>query len=521
MLGWIGRVIRVQEKRELHAETLLYFAFFVGTMRLLLEYFLVGFNAQPLFRTFLLYVSWYWLCIFAFGLPVRLFAPPPWQGRINVMLVGLFLGFLPPVLDFMAVGWGGALMSGEGFGYRYIADFPSGWPLLMFGEDRGVPFGEGFILWSAVFFTAAYMWVRTRNPRRTLAAGLLSYLVCMTLGAVMPTLTLKLRETLELQTGFGEVLIYVQIGFALGLYLLAYRPQLLAHLGRRALHAAPLVALSAVGYAFIQPVDGAFVGVALLIALGGAMTIAQNDHWDDLEEEREGEERVTRVDMLVLVISFGLVTATLIEESQLVAMPVILYGVASYLYNAPLYRGKRYLPANLKLEGIWGGSAFLMGMIYAAQPLQQAAYYDPTSPGFRVGTSMTPLAALWGAELPIAAFLAFGGWSLLAALKDEKDVEADAKLGVQTVYTVALKRGVPPARVSRVLRPVAALSNLIAAWLPFVAGLVPLSASIAMTVLGAAAALRLHRDAKVDFQLTLAALTALLATLAWGISTGA
>src|SRR5690606_35474292 len=59
MFLWLSNLITLPEKRSFHGETVIFFALFVGTMRLLLEVFLVGFQGVPLLRNELLYVSWY------------------------------------------------------------------------------------------------------------------------------------------------------------------------------------------------------------------------------------------------------------------------------------------------------------------------------------------------------------------------------------------------------------------------------------------------------------------------------
>ena len=60
----------------------------------------------------------------------------------------------------------------------------------------------------------------------------------------------------------------------------------------------------------------------------------------------------------------------------------------------------------------------------------------------------------------MAVALVFGGYSLVAALKDYKDWESDLTGGVQTLYTLAKRRGWPFERVHLTLVTLAAVSLL-------------------------------------------------------------
>lgn len=519
MLRWLKNLVYLQEKRSFHGETLVYFALFVGGMRLLMEHFLVGFSGYPLFQNFLLYVSWYWLCIFAFGLPVRLLSPPPWTERINVMLVGLFLGFLPPIIDVLAGTWGETLVGKDGFAYKYVTNFPEGWPLLLIDDERQMPVGEGAILWAAIGFTAAYLWVRTRSWWRALLGGFLAYGVCVLMGALLPTYTRRFYDAYIQTSGFQHALVYAQTTLALALYLGIYRPRLLLHIAKRFAHALPLLGLCSVGYAWVKPLGFDVLWPLALITFCGMMTIAQNDHWDDKEEQPDAEPRVYSHDIIVFGTTLVLLAATALHEDRYAGLLLTIYGVASYLYNSQLYRGKRYFPANLKLEGIWGGSAFLIGALWASEPIQALALNDPTSPGFQQGDFLAPIPSLFGPDLAIAALLAFGGWSLLAALKDEKDVETDLELGTQTLFTLLVRRGVAREHVATRLRITAFICMLVASFGPFFLDRISIWVSFAMTVFAAIAALWVDQaNARRGFVVTLISMSAMLFALAIGLS---
>lgn len=523
---WLANLIRVQEKRAFHGETVLFFAIFVGAMRLLAEIMFVGFNPENLALELLVYVSWYWLCFFAFGLSVRFFAPPPWQQRINVILVGLFLGFLPPVIDAIWYGWGNSVMGQRGFYYAYIVNFPEGWPWLMVAPDRRMPPGEGLILWGAVIFSAWYVWIRTRSRLRTIASFALAYSTCVFLGALMPTALYKLHQSLEGTEGirpyfeamtrdFTALIVLGQIVVAYLIYLIAYRPQFLRVQAERIVHVLPLIGIALVGYAWVRPLDLSALFAALVVLIAGALTVAENDYWDHLEEDPEGPAPVERYDLVFAVVSFWSLTALLVLQGSPIGVVLGVYGVASYLYNSSLYRGKRYFPANLKLEGLWGGSAFGIGMFLAIAPMMTSGarpfWFDRSYSG-------APFASVVGVDVVIAAALAFGGWSVLASLKDHKDVETDGRLGAHTVFTLARRGGHDPDAVLGKVRLVAFACMMVGLFGPLAMGRLPWVEAALM--LGVALVIwrgPMH-PARSVFRRTLVLITAYLVVLAVGLS---
>jgi hypothetical protein len=519
LLRFLSNLITLQEKRAFHGENVVFFAFFVGSMRLLLEVFLVGYDGTPTMRYELLYVSWYFMCFFVFGLPVRVLAPPPWERRINVMLVGLFLGFVPPIIDVSISGWGEAVIGHRGFAYAYVQDFPEGWPLLMIDRERRMPPGEGIVLWLAVAFTGVYLGLRTKSMWRTLAGVAMAYAACVFVGAIMPTLAAALRKSRFPDEGFGWMLIYAQLAVASVFYLFFYRFSLALHVAARFVHALPLIGVSMVGYAWVKPLDARALVAVVLVAVSGVMTIVQNDHWDDLEERPDAPERVRRHDVVIVQFLWALLVAALLASDSVLAVILLVYGVASYLYNAPLYRGKRYFPANLKLEGLWGGAAFLIGVFAAALPgLIEAAVHRSFASRITTDMSMMPFSWGHGAAVAVAAFLAFGGWSVLATLKDEKDVATDERLGSQTVFTLLVRRGIVEAKVRRVVRALSFVFLSIAGWAPFVLGRVPWPYALVLTGLaGLVAVLRL-REKGTEFRVMLVLISAHLVILAAGLS---
>jgi hypothetical protein len=519
LFRFLSNLITLQEKRAFHGENVIFFAIFVGSMRLLMEVFLVGFHGTPVTKQVLLYVSWYFMCFFAFGLPVRLLAPPPWERRINVMLVGLFLGFMPPILDVLISGWGEAVVGHEGFAYVYVRDVSKGLPLLLIDRDKQMPPGEGLVLWLAVFFTGVYLWLRTKRAWRAIAGAGMAYATCFVVGAFIPSFVWQIKTRFFPDETFGWLLVYAQVAFAAAYYLVFFRTEFALRLAKRFVHAIPLIGVCMVGYAWVKPLDAGVLVAVLLVSISGVMTIVQNDHWDDREEHPERPERVRRYDVVIIQFLWVIVTAALLANDSLLSVILLIYGVASYLYNAPLYRGKRYFPANLKLEGLAGGAAFLLGVFAAALPvLIEAASQRSYASRIKPWMPMMPFSWGYGGEVAVAAFLAFGGWSVLATLKDEKDIATDARLGSQTVFTLLMRRGIGEVKIRKGVRALAFVFFAIAGWAPLVVGRITWPYALVLTGLGAlVAALRL-RDKTTEFRVMLLLISLHLAILAIGLS---
>lgn len=521
MSRWLRNLIVLQEKRQFHGETAVLFAVFVGAMRFMAEFLLVGLDAPSYPVALIVYITWYWMVFFGFGLAVRLFVPPPWESRINVMLVGLFLGFIPPVIDTLVFGWGGATLGQAGFGYAYVTNFPEGWPWLMVDMNRRMPPGEGLILWAAIGFSIAYVKIRTGQWGRALAAGAVAYGVALSFGSLMPT-ALRWFTTITLGAGWGAVpfydwIVYAQLLIGSLLYTVVYRPTLLRRLAYRFVHVAPLIGVALVGFAWIQPLNALALGAVAVMTVAGCLTVVQNEYWDHLEETPEDEPVVTRYDMVMVTFVFWSLTAMLLARDSILGVVLTIYGVASYLYNAPLYRGKRYFPANLKLEGLWGGCAFMIGMLIPA--VREMGEFRGLYPAyFDTSVRVAPFAIVHGVDTAIAAVLAAGGWSVVAALKDHKDVQEDAALGTHTLFTLGQRRGHEPDAVLAKLRLITLACMLIGVIGPFAMGRLGPIFAVAMASLAIFMWKQPVQPALQVFRRALLCLTAYLVLLAVGLS---
>lgn len=521
MFRWIRNIIRVQERREFRGDVIVLFALFVGTMRVLLEFLLVGNRANPVMKELLFNVSFYFQCFFIFGIPVRFFAPPPWQSRVNVVLVGLFMGIFPPIIDVCIYGWGDAVYGYQGFAYSYIFNFPEGWiPWMMSAENRSAPIGEGIALWLAVFFTIVYLYVKTESPLRALVGGAVAYCGCAFVGGVVPTLVVYVMPT-HFPHMFADVgFIVGQTASALLVYALVYRWELSKLVARRILHGLPLLGLALVGFGWVKPWDADVLLVALAVLLSAAMTIVQNDYWDALDEYGEAKI-VQRYDVTLIQFGWCLIVSGFLVSNSPVVLPFIAYGIVSFLYNSPAYRGKKHFPANVKMEGLAGGAAFLVGVLMAAAPLlhesARAVRVDS-----RLGHPVLRMPFSWefGAEVAVAAFLAFGGWSILVSMKDEKDIEADLASGSTNLFTLFVRRGQSAEAIARVLRGLALFAMLLAAWLPLLVDRSNITAAWVMS--GVAFLMWLWRisDKKKDFAKALLLMSVHLFVLGFALSRG-
>lgn len=519
MFRWIRNLIRVQERREFRGDVIVLFAIFVGTMRVLMEFLLVGNRANPVMKELLFNISFYFQCFFLYAIPVRLFAPPPWQSRVNVVLVGLFMGIFPPLIDVSIYGWGNAVYGYEGFGYAYIFNFPEGWlPWMMSLENRSAPIGEGVALWLAVFFTTVYLYVKTASLVRALLGAAIAYCSCAFVGGVLPTTVVYIMGNYYPHFFADVGFIVGQTTAALAVYLLLFRWELLMLLFRRIAHGLPLVALALVGFGWVKPWDADVVLVALAVLLSAAMTIVQNDYWDALDETG-APAIVQRYDVTIIQFAWCLIVSGFLVSNSPVVMPFIAYGVVSYLYNAPAYRGKKHFPANIKMEGLAGGAAFLIGVLLAASPiLFEAAQAVRIEPRLNSYLLRMPFSWVFGVEIIVAAFLAFGGWSVLVSMKDEKDIESDLASGSTNIFTLMIRRGRSPERVASVLRWLALISMLVAAWLPLSVGRSTVMAAGLMSALAAIMWLWRLNDRRKDFMKSLFIMTAHLFVLGLALS---
>ena len=449
--SWLLRIIAIQERRPHQFVVCFLIVAFVGIVRTLFEWII---GHQPLVflnQSILISVSYYVMVLFLYTAPLALLVKQSWRTSMNVVLAAVFCGILPPIID--------GVLSGAGtFRYQYVLDFPAGWPWTLHSPDKGLPIGETVVLWLTVALTSFYVWRKTANAYRGIAAAMLAYAVVVLHGGALPTLV----EGLYPGSGWGgkgAPITYAQLAVVLILYLL-FRPAVATGLLKRWHHTLPFILVCLIGGAMEGPPDSVLVWSVALVQLAFLVALAQNDYFDRDEDARQGRAPyVDREDVAVLNIVFLLLVFTLILNSSAIGYILLIIFLVSVLYSYPMYRGKRFFPANLKSEGVWGASSFLIGVASSAG---SGAPVDPTTLSFTASTEASHNAAdIFDAPTLVALLLVFSGWSMVAALKDFKDVRADARSGIQTLYTLAVRRGWGLHRVHRILSITVALSMLL------------------------------------------------------------
>lgn len=512
---WFANIARLLEKRAYSTFTLATFAAFVGAGRLIGEAVTGSQVVLSTFADFFGFWLFYWQAFFLYALVLYLLVDQPWRRSINVILVGIFFGLMPPVLDFLIAGFAPVR-------YMYFRGFPADWNVWIVNPALGVPPGEAIVLWATILFTALYVAHKTRSVLRAAAALLLAYAVVVYESAllVVPVdwlITHGLMPEARWNLGSFSFLLYAfQIFTAVGLYAI-FQPRVAAHLLRRSLHATPFLLIAWCGAAFVgKPTWDLLIYTGFLWLIFVA-ALAQNDYYDAQEDAAAGRgSPLDLEDVRFFNVTAVAIVVLLLVMNSMVGVAMLGIAVTTVLYSYPFYRGKRYFPSNLKMEGVWGGGSFLVGAFAAQEfaafghPRWQLAHLpSPLS-------DMTPPGA-FSLQTIAAWLLVFGGYSLVAALKDYKDVEADRAAGVQTLYTLALRRGVAPARVNRVLAVLAGASLGAPFVILWVSGSYPLGwlgagAAAAASVWGAALTWGRSRFARVLVSLDLA-LAALLAML--------
>jgi hypothetical protein len=495
---WFVNIAALQEKRAFSVWTVLLFSVFVASGRFLGEWALGGHENPLYFSDLLMFVGFYWNCFFVYTLVLRIVLPgQPWQKSMNVILVGIFLGIFPPAIDALTSGIGG-------FRYGFLWSFPADFSPLLYNPAARVPLGESVTLWMTIAFTGLYVWLRSRDLWRGVIGAGLAWGAAVFNGALLPTGIALLEQALGFSTEHRMFLLSLAYAFVpLAIYL-GFNPRLGLGLARRMLHALPFVLIALAGAAYLGPLPNEAAIYALIVAAAFAVALAQNDWHDRDEDAAQGRALyLAAADTYFLNVTGLAVALCLLAGGSMTGVLVLVILTVSFLYSYPFYKAKRYFPANLKIEGVWGASALLVGLVMQTE---NAAFHGPAwyLAGLPPGVRLAPLAP----QSVGAVLLVFGGYSLIAALKDHKDRDADLAAGVQTWYTLAARRGWNEARLHAVLTACACL----ALWLPFPllawAGRLPaVSAALGVPAAAATGVLLLGAAPRRGFTLALGAIS--------------
>ncbi len=447
------RVAHDSDRESLWPLGLWFTALIVGVIRLAEEWLLGTRLLLEVNAGIALHLGFYWATAFVFlgVLRVATGRHEPWQVRL--VCLGLWLGALPPLLDLPISG-----LNAER--YSYLRNFPHGFRFWFYNPGQAIPLGEAVTLWLSIVGVGAITAWRTRRPWRGALALLLAYVaVVLTFGVYHQLLSVwTTRLGLSQQAGTlwraaWHILLVLAIYFS-------RRPAFLLGLLRRSLHALPCVAAVLLGSALQGEVAGRTWTTVAFMVLSGWLALVHND-WHDREDDAP-QGRVRYVEYsdyaMMNLVWLSLAGFWALEGSILPWVFVLIY-ITSVVYSCPPYRLKKLFPFNLALEGAWGASAVLAGIVAAVEARYGVA---PAIQGLSAGDfeRLRTADAAFAAPALVAVAAAFSGWCVVAATKDYKDIEADRLAGVQTVYTLTMSRGFDSAQVHRMVCRAAALCLL-------------------------------------------------------------
>ena len=451
---WLVNIVHIQEKKTYNFNVIIIFALFVALMRFNFEFMLMHRPIHSLNLMLVNFVSFYLQAIFLYTVIIGLYVPDfQWRKTIHVVLIGVFLGMFPPVLD--------AFINGVGnFSYSYIFSF-SDWRLFFLNPEKGLPLGETLVLFSTIVFTAIVIFIKTANVFKALSASIVCYGFVWVYAMLQPMLARELEEFISFSSYYGvtpssnfvgfkgfsltAILTLLQIFTTVILYLIL-NPVILKKLFFRLNHAFPIVLTCLFGFSVLRTIDAyAWIG-ALLVFYAVVVAIIQNDFFDKEEDAIDGREHyLDRDDVTFFNCTLLLIIGLLFTVGHVAAYMLLLFFVVSVIYNYDFYRAKKYFPANYKIEGVWGLSAFLTGLMMAMSSTYFFAGDILLVENSRIrGASWQQISIMveevWTAKTILITFLVFGGWSVLSVIKDYKDIASDQAAGVQTVYTLLLKK---------------------------------------------------------------------------------
>ncbi|MCB1201291.1 MAG: UbiA family prenyltransferase [Leptospiraceae bacterium] len=433
----IRYLIHVQERRRYSFKILFFFAIFVGLGRALQE--MLFFKVPLKNSEILTFIPFYLSLGYLLTLILSLSGSLPWRKVNLAVVIGIFLGLFPPVLDLLL-----SERSSVFYGYYFLWNLNQ-LPWLGYKPELNFPLGEAITIWASIAFCGIYIAIKTGSLWRTLLSLILAYSVFIFAGSLLPMLVFRIKYgLLESMQSSGRidsvmmrpVIYYLAVAQMMVMFVcyLTLNISLLKHILKRLPHTFPFIAICALGgsYANAELID--IVLICFAVMLAGLGTLVQNDWFDRHEDSRISV--VSAEDVFAFNSIFFLIIVFLFMLNIRAVIPLLLAYATSFLYNYPFYRARNSFPGNLKIEGIWGGSVFVSGLL------------------------LMKIQDITDGQL-LAAFLVFGGWSLVAAIKDAKDVQTDSKNNVKTLYTIFMSRAVPFQKIHFFVRIAVVIAFLI------------------------------------------------------------
>jgi hypothetical protein len=424
-----------QESRPYHFNNLLIFCIFTGIVRGLQEALFFG---HPIRNSFILsiipfYLSMGMMLVFFLNYLLEV----SWKRISNAVCIGIFLGLFPPLIDLLVHD------SFEGFYYSYYVFWNvSNIPWLWYSPEYNFHPGEAAGLWGCILFTGVYAWTKSKNPKITILALMAGYFTvfyhAVLLGTVSTRIHLGPLTSIESINTYQSYklkfltnnLIFWQ-GFTAFLFYLLIRKELLKQVMKRLPHILPFVLIClAGGYSTSMTINTSLIYTVILVFVMMIAVMAHNDYHDPVHSgrrNRKGSSPLEKTDLPALNVFFIICSISLLFSNIPTVLPLFVFFALSVLYHYPHYRAKKHFLTGLKIEGMWGGSAFLAGVLAAPRPLVSD-------------------------HVLLAVFLLFGGWSIIAAIKDYKDILDDYHDGHLTVYYWLYKKGIPMKNTHKYLR---------------------------------------------------------------------
>ena len=408
------KFILLQERRPSSMAAAVIFVTFVGIVRGLLEGMLYDPGAYTV-PIILAYVPFYLAMYLGVVLVLNLATGVRKRKIYRVALVGLFLGIFPPVLDLL-FNWG----RNEHLRYGYFLKlFSHGeWYnrfFIFYEPESRLPLGEAMTLWLLLIFGTVYAHIKTCSYFKTLVAFSGIYLVIFFNAYILPSglyaLLHSSAPTEALQhwriNTFDYYISYSQLVFVIIIYTTSRKDFFLA-LVKRANHLVPFVVICMIGARVDHQLVFEDIQVSSIVAICFLTALLHNDYFDRFDD-RSRKSYTGSDDISIFNFVASYLVLLLLAHGKISGLPIALLLLLSFLYSYPFYRAKKYFPANMKIEGIWGGASFLSGMTV-------------------MGNVQFSTEKLW------YLFFVFGGWSFVSTLKDAKDFKEDYRAKNRSVF---------------------------------------------------------------------------------------
>ncbi|MBI5478195.1 MAG: UbiA prenyltransferase family protein [Deltaproteobacteria bacterium] len=372
----------------------------VGLVRAALEA-LVGYRAQTPIHAFTSVLFYLVVQLLLLGV-VSLATGRRWREIAGAVTVGLVLGWVPPLLEWVAFAQPGrAFRYLNEFRWHFVAPYQSVW------ESVGI--------WLAIVFAGGFTALVTRRLWRALAALAGAWVAMQVAGWACPAA----GQLLAVDRGLRGVSVanlsnLVLLLVALVVYL-ALNPGTLLPSLRRINHCLPWGLVAMLG----ARLTGQFWTVAALrgviMTLGFLLIVFTNDYFDRGQDAaRGGQARPIAAEDMVVATWFEVLLCLWVGFwDPRGIMFVAIFFVLALLYHHPALRLKRLFCAAYTIEGAAATCCLLFGL---------GSVHNST----------------WARAF---AALTFGGFALGSMFKDYKDIDQDRADKVGTVYTRYLARG--------------------------------------------------------------------------------